>query len=74
VAAAGQQPQQAQADLAVAADHQHLHARQSTDSARRSSCSTRCRPLRADLHFAGASRLEWAPHRKMERRRFLTRP
>jgi uncharacterized protein YcaQ len=30
--------------------------------------------LRAYLHFAGASRLEWAPHLRMERRLFLTRP
>jgi uncharacterized protein YcaQ len=30
--------------------------------------------LRAYLHFAGASRLEWAPHLGTERRLFLTRP
>jgi uncharacterized protein YcaQ len=30
--------------------------------------------LRAYLHFARASRLEWAPHLSMERRLFLTRP
>ena len=30
--------------------------------------------LRAYLHFAGASRVEWAPHLSMERRLFLIRP
>jgi uncharacterized protein len=30
--------------------------------------------LRAYLRFAGAGRLEWAPHLRMERRVFLTRP
>jgi len=30
--------------------------------------------LRAYLHFAGASRLEWAPHLGVERRLFLARP
>ena len=30
--------------------------------------------LRAYLHFASASRLEWAPRLRMERRLFLTRP
>ena len=30
--------------------------------------------LRAYLEFAGASRLEWAPHRGTEKRLFLTRP
>src|ERR671930_1204353 len=30
--------------------------------------------LRAYLHFAGVSRLEWAPHLGMERRLFRTRP
>jgi uncharacterized protein len=30
--------------------------------------------LRAYLHFAGASKLEWAPHLRTERRLFLTRP
>ena len=30
--------------------------------------------LRAYLRFAGASRLEWAPHLGMEKRLFLTRP
>jgi len=30
--------------------------------------------LRAYLHFAGAIRLEWAPHLARERRLFLTRP
>jgi hypothetical protein len=30
--------------------------------------------LRADLHFASAGRLEWAPHLRMERRLVLTRP
>jgi uncharacterized protein YcaQ len=30
--------------------------------------------LRAYLHFAGATRLEWAPHLAREKRLFLTRP
>ena len=30
--------------------------------------------LRAYLHFASASRLEWPPHLRMERRLFLMRP
>jgi uncharacterized protein len=30
--------------------------------------------LRAYLHFAGATRIEWAPHLALERRLFLTRP
>jgi hypothetical protein len=30
--------------------------------------------LRAYLHFAGASRLEWTPQLGMEKRLFLTRP
>ena len=30
--------------------------------------------LRAYLRFAGAPRLEWAPHLRTERRRFTTRP
>ena len=30
--------------------------------------------LRAYLHFAGATRLEWAPHLATEKRLFLTRP
>jgi uncharacterized protein YcaQ len=30
--------------------------------------------LRAYLHFAGATRIEWAPHLATERRLFLTRP
>jgi hypothetical protein len=30
--------------------------------------------LRAYLRFAGASRLEWAPHLGTEKRLFLTRP
>jgi uncharacterized protein YcaQ len=30
--------------------------------------------LRAYLRFAGASRLEWAPHLRTEKRLFLTRP
>jgi uncharacterized protein len=30
--------------------------------------------LRAYLRFAGTSRLEWAPHLRLERRLFLTRP
>jgi uncharacterized protein YcaQ len=30
--------------------------------------------LRAYLHFAGATRLDWAPHLATERRLFLTRP
>jgi hypothetical protein len=32
VAVAREQPQQAQADLAMAADHQHLHGRQCTEA------------------------------------------
>ena len=30
--------------------------------------------LRAYMHFGGASRLEWAPHLRTEKRLFLTRP
>jgi uncharacterized protein len=30
--------------------------------------------LRAYLRFAGASRVEWAPHLRAEKRLFLTRP
>ena len=30
--------------------------------------------LRAYLRFAGASRIEWAPHLGKEKRLFLTRP
>jgi uncharacterized protein YcaQ len=30
--------------------------------------------LRAYLRFAGASRLEWEPHLRAEKRLFLTRP